>query len=83
VSWIEHQRETNVQEAPVQVIDIHCCCWDAILYGLKGMDLKEIDTLPITIIAKLCFNNILISILVYYILSKTKQNKTKQKKTGP
>lgn len=43
-----------------------------ILLSLKGVDLKEIDSLPVIFIIMLSFNNILISIWDYYISSKDK-----------
>lgn len=42
------------------------------MLSLKGVDLKEIDTLPVIIIIMLSFNYILISIWVYYMSSKDK-----------
>lgn len=42
---------------------------DAILNCSNGMDLKEMDTLPV-IISILSFNYVLISMLVYYVFSK-------------
>lgn len=52
--------------------DTFCILGDAILLSLKGVDLKEIDTLPVIIIIMLSFNYILVSIWVYYISSKAK-----------
>lgn len=41
-----------------------------VLERLKGMDLEEIDTLSILVIALLTFTHSLVSVLVFYVFSK-------------